>query len=126
MGLTLLATPGRGWQKPASEGKKEDAASVQKKNDVGAILGTVFAPQGFALAGAKVEVRRTGESKARWRTQSDRRGEFSFRLPAGEYDMTIVAAGCTSVERKVSIVGGLREDFTFRMQVAKEAAEKKP
>ncbi len=94
------------------------------------IFGTVFTEQGFALQGAKIEVRRAGEKKVRGRAVSDRRGEFGVRVPEGaEYEVTIEARGFVKDARKVDAKIGQRFDFVARLKpvagAPKEGAEKK-
>jgi hypothetical protein len=89
------------------------------------IFGTVFTGQGFALPGARIEVRRSGEKKISGRAVSDRRGEFGIRVPAGaEYDVRIEAKGFARAERKVDGKIGMRFDFVERMEPEAPAAAK--
>jgi len=81
------------------------------------IFGTVFQESGFLLSGAKIEVRRAGEKKVRWRQTSDRRGEFGVCVPPGaEYELTVKAKGFEEQSRKVDARVGKREDLVVRMK----------
>lgn len=82
------------------------------------IFGNVFDPAGQCYAGASVEVRRDSERKARWRTQSDARGEFGVRLPAGagRYVLTLRARGFAEEVRTVTIADDERVDLLFHLQ----------
>jgi len=83
------------------------------------IFGTVFDERGFALPGAEIAVRRTGEKKPRWRQQSDARGEFAVRVPlGGEYELAVKAKGYAEQTRNVDARTGTREDTVFRLQPA--------
>ena len=111
---------------------QDDGAKKKGPAEDFLIFGTVFHEQGFALAGAKVEVRRAGEKKVRGRAISDRRGEFGIRVPVGaEYEVRIEARGFAAHERKVDGKQGQRFDFVARLQPegktpAKGEGEKKP
>ena len=115
--LALAAGPARSypaWKVPAAK-----ASHAQRKPpaDDFLIFGTALNEQGFAVPGAKVEVRRAGEKKVRWRAVSDRRGEFGIRVPHGaEYDVQIEARGFAKDQRKVDGKNGQRFDFLVRLQ----------
>lgn len=129
--LALAANPAPAvpfWKDPAA-----GADHQQKKAPAEdfLIFGTVLNDQAFAFQGAKIEVRRAGEKKVRWRAMSDRRGEFGIRVPHGaEYDVQIEARGFAKAERKVDGKNGQRFDFVVRLQPEAAApgkgAEKKP
>lgn len=115
--LALAAGPAHAyplWKDPAG------GASHQEKKAPAEdflIFGTVLNEQAFAFQGAKIEVRRAGEKKVRWRAVSDRRGEFGIRVPHGaEYDVNIEARGFAKAERKVDGKSGQRFDFLVRLQ----------
>jgi len=55
------------------------------------IFGTVWGPDGHALYGVKVKIRRADEKKARWELHSDHAGEFAQRVPAGKADYVVWA-----------------------------------
>lgn len=121
--LAAGAVPGAGPDDKKKRGPADDFL----------IFGTIFTEQGFAVQGAKIEVRRAGEKKVRGTARSDRRGEFGVRVPAGaEYEVTIAARGFSKAERKVDGKMGQRFDFVERLKrdgkdAAKPAAgEKQP
>lgn len=62
-----------------------------KEKPYALIFGTVWDPDGHALAGVKVKIRRAGEKKARWELYSDHAGEFAQRVPAGKADYVVWA-----------------------------------
>jgi Carboxypeptidase regulatory-like domain len=81
------------------------------------IFASVFTEQGFALAGAKVRVRRSDEQKFRWEAISDRRGELGVRVKQGaEYELAIEAHGFKSQTRKIDAREGNQENLTFQME----------
>ena len=98
---------------PAARAQDSGATHVR----VYLIFVDVFGEQGFALAGARVRVRRSVEKKFRWEGSSDRQGEVAFRVPPGEeYELTIEARGFKSQTRKIDARQENRADLTFRME----------
>ncbi|HEX9760034.1 MAG TPA: carboxypeptidase-like regulatory domain-containing protein [Candidatus Acidoferrales bacterium] len=98
------------------EEKQEPKKGTRADDQRFLLFGTVFTPRGFALPGAKIEVRRAGEKKVRWSSYSDRLGEFAIRVPPGaEYEMTVTAKDFETMTRKVDATLGVREDMVFRM-----------
>ncbi len=53
------------------------------------IFGTVWGPDNRPVYGVPVKIRRTDQKKAKWQLQSDHRGEFAQRLPAGKADYVV-------------------------------------
>ena len=53
------------------------------------IFGTVWDPDNHPVYGLRVQLRRSGDKKARWEAYSDHNGEFSFHVPAGKADYEI-------------------------------------
>jgi hypothetical protein len=53
------------------------------------IFGTVWGPDNHPVYGVPVKIRRTDQKKAKWQLQSDHRGEFAQRLPAGKADYVV-------------------------------------
>ena len=76
----LLLTAGRAW---AGEPAKEKPYAL--------IFGTVWDPDGHAIYGVKVKIRRASEKKTRWELVSDHRGEFAQRVLAGQADYVVWA-----------------------------------
>jgi len=83
-------------------------------------IGTVFTDKAYALPGARIRVRRTGEKKFRWDTYTNSRGEFAFRVPQGdEYEIVIIAKGFADQNQTVSTKSGISEDtVVYRLQPA--------
>jgi hypothetical protein len=89
------------------------------------VAGTVFRESGFSLAGAEVELTAAGQSSAahkfkKLKALSDARGEFSFRVPpaAGEYRLTVKAAGYETQDKPARVNGEERVDVFFSLQPA--------
>ena len=84
------------------------------------VAGTVFREPGFALPGAKVVLTpvapaQEGSAKAKIRPQSQQcnsRGEFAFRVPAGQssYVIKAEAPGYRAGTREVEVHGAERVD----------------
>jgi len=55
------------------------------------IFGTVWGPDDRPVYGVPVKIRRADQNKAKWQLQSDHRGEFAQRLPAGKADYVVWA-----------------------------------
>jgi hypothetical protein len=67
------------------------AGPASKEKPYALIFGTVFDPDGRAVYGVKIKIRRVDEKKARWELYSDHQGEFAQRVPAGKADYVIWA-----------------------------------
>jgi hypothetical protein len=84
------------------------------------VIGTVFTDKAYALPGAHLRIRRTGEKKFRWETYTNSRGEFALRIPqGGEYEIVVLAKGFTDQTNPVSAKSGISEDnVVYRMKPA--------
>jgi Carboxypeptidase regulatory-like domain len=70
------------------------------------IAGTVYDPQGAAVARATVRLVRTSSSFTR-ETAADTRGHFEFQgIDPGDYRVTAEASGFTTVSRDVDVLSG--------------------
>ncbi len=67
------------------------AGGKPKPKPYALIYGTVWDPDGHALYGVKVKIRRADERKVRWELYSNHTGEFAQRLPAGKADYIVWA-----------------------------------
>ena len=63
----------------------------EKPKPYALIYGTVWDPDGHALYGVKVKIRRSDEKKVRWELYSNHTGEFAQRLPVGKADYIVWA-----------------------------------
>ena len=65
----------------------------EKPKPYALIYGTVWDPDGHALYGVKVKIRRATDKdkKVRWELYSNHKGEFAQRLPAGKADYIVWA-----------------------------------
>ncbi len=99
----------------------EPASEAQNSSDshahVFVIFATVFTDRGFALPGARAQVRRSDQKKFRWEGMSDHEGEVAFRVPRGaEYEMTIEARGFRPEILKIDAREENQADLTIRMK----------
>ena len=69
------------------------ASAREKPKPYALIYGTVWGPDGHALYGVKVKIRRATDKdkKVRWELYSNHTGEFAQRLPAGKADYIVWA-----------------------------------
>ena len=105
--VSALATPGAAQTSSNSKIHAHDFV----------IFASVFTDHGFALPGARIRVRRSGEKKFRWEAMSDRQGELGIRVKQGaEYELTIEARGFKPQTRKVDARDSNREDLTLHME----------
>ncbi len=103
---------------------EQDRKGTVAKNEF-LIFGTVFTPEGFALPGTRIHVRRTEEKKWRWEATSDARGEFAVRVPRGaQYEMEASAKGFAPLTRKVESRTGDRVDLAFRLERSPRGGKK--
>jgi hypothetical protein len=87
------------------------------------LKGSCFDQRGFSLPGVAILVtlppEESGKKKEkRWRMQSDRRGEFAVRLPAGEQTVTLTARkkGYRAAEKSVQIYGDELQHVVIQMK----------
>jgi len=100
-----------------STSKQNSAQSAKHSNDF-LVRGTVFTPEGFALPGAELRIRRSSEKKVRWQTVSNSRGDFAVRVKMGaDYEVIVRAKGFSEQSLPVNAKTGDRyKDLVFRMQ----------
>jgi len=63
----------------------------EKPKPYALIFGTVWDPDGHALYGVTVKIRRVDDTKPRWEVYSNHSGEFAQRVPAGKADYIVWA-----------------------------------
>jgi len=104
---------------PAESSSQQKAGSTASRhgNDF-LVRGTVFAPNGLALPGAELRIRRTREKKFQWQTVSNSRGDFAVRVKMGaDYEVLVRAKGYQQQSLQVDAKTGERfKDLVFRMQ----------
>ena len=87
------------------------------------LKGSCFDQRGFSLPGVAVQVTlppgENGKKKEkRWRMQSDRRGEFAVRLPAGERTVVVTASkkGYRKTEKSVQFYADELQHVVIQMK----------
>ena len=87
------------------------------------LKGSCFDQRGLSLPGVAIRVTlppgETGKKKEkRWRMQSDRRGEFAVRLPAGEQTVVVTASkkGYRKAEKSVQFYADELQHIVIQMK----------
>jgi hypothetical protein len=103
-----------------AESSTAKAAKHTRHVDGFLIRGTVFSDKALSLPGAELHIRRTGEKRFRWSTNTNSRGEFAIRVPPGaDYELVVQSKGFADVMQPVDAKSGLSEDnMVIRMPVA--------
>lgn len=107
-------------QAPQSSSSSSKSSGKHSHANDFLVIGTVFTDKAYALPGARLRVRRTGEKKFRWDTYTNSRGEFALRVSqGGEYEIVVIAKGFADQTNPVSAKSGISEDnVVYRMQPA--------
>jgi len=104
---------------PQSESSSaKSAGSTAKHADDFLLRGTVFTPEGLALPGAELRIRRSTEKKPKWETATNSRGNFAVRVKMGsDYEVAVRAKGFKDQSIAVDAKTGERfKDLVFRME----------
>jgi hypothetical protein len=89
------------------------------------VRGTVFDQVGYAIPGAELHFRRSGEKKFRWSTNANSRGEFAIRVPPGnQYEVVVQSKGFSEATQPVNAANGLDEE-SLVVRLAPVAGRKK-
>jgi hypothetical protein len=102
------------------------AKTREKSAEIYAVIsGTVFRDTGAALPGAEVTLAPSDDTALKGKAKksnavSDSRGEFAFRVPAGQagYTLTVRAKGYQEQQKPVATTGQDRLDVFFRLDPA--------
>ena len=107
---------------PPPAASAESSSKQAQRNNIHAddflIRGTVFTPEGLALPGAELRIRRASEKKFKWNDLANSRGEFAIRVKMGaDYEVLVRAKGYRDESQAVNAATGERfKDLVFRMQ----------
>jgi Carboxypeptidase regulatory-like domain len=103
---------------PSAESSSKQAPGKTRHGDDFLIRGTVFTPEGLALPGALLRIRRKSEKKFQWNDASNARGDFAIRVKMGaDYEVLVRAKGYRDESQAVDAKTGERfKDLVFRMQ----------
>jgi hypothetical protein len=112
-GSVLIAAP-----VPSPDPQPQQNSSAK---DYALIVGTVWGPDDFPVAGVRITIHSVTGKKAKWELVSDRRGEFAQRVPAGAQDYVILAdiktpKGEPKPEIKVQIEDNERKDVSLHLK----------
>ncbi len=104
---------------PASSQSAHQGQTPPK--DYALIYGTVWGPDDRPVMGVPLTIRRSSDTKPKWRLVSDRRGEFAQRVPAGQDEYIIqadikVPKGESKPEITVKIDNNEREDVSLHLK----------
>ncbi len=119
-GATALAALILFSRAPAPAAAEEESKQEQP---FALLKGSCFDQRGFSLPGVAIQVTlppgENGKKKEkRWRMQSDRRGEFAVRLPAGERTVVVTASrkGYRKTEKSVQFYADELQHIVIRMK----------
>ena len=105
---------------PAAESSSKQSSAPAKTSHADDFLvrGTVFTPEGMAMPGVELRIRRSTEKKFKWDTVSNSRGEFAVRVKMGsDYEVTIHSKGFQPLTQTVDAKTGERsKELVFHMQ----------
>ena len=107
---------------PAAPATPESSSkhTVEKSSHANDLVlrGTVFTPEGLAMPGVELRVRRSNEKKYRWDTVSNSRGEFAVRVKMGsDYEVAIHEKGYQPLTQTVGGKSGEHsKELVFHMQ----------
>lgn len=106
----------------------EQKNEPRKDQPFALLKGSCFDQRGFSLSGVAIQVTLPpGENgkkrEKRWRMQSDRRGEFAVRLPAGEQTVTVTASkkGYRKAEKSVQFYADELQHIVIQMKPVAES-----
>lgn len=113
--------PAQPAPQPQAGTAESSSKQPQKKSSHGddfLIRGTVFTPDGLALPGAELRIRRASEKKFKWNDATNSRGEFAVRVKMGaDYEIVVRAKGYQDQSQAVNAATGERfKDLVFRMK----------
>ena len=82
------------------------------------IKGTVFTQEGLSFAGARIRIRKVGDTSFHWQDTANSRGEFAIRVVRGaQYEVVVDAKGSKEQKKAVDATGSERiEDVVFHME----------
>jgi len=111
------SAPAQQSSSSAESSSKQAQHKSEHANDF-LVRGTVFTPEGLALPGAELRIRRTSEKKFKWQDAANSRGEFAIRVKIGaNYEVVVRAKGYQEQSQTIDAATGERfKDLVFHMQ----------
>jgi len=126
LGLALFARASQQPPDPPSPPQSGPTGSSSSKskphyshaNDF-LVRGTVFNEKAMSFPGAQLRIRRAGEKKFRWESQTNSRGEFAMRVPQGsDYELVVHVKGYADQTRAINAKeGNDGGSLVFRMEL---------
>jgi len=115
------SSPQAGQAAPGTHAESGTQGSSHNKTVAGfLILGTVFDEKALSFPGVQVRIRRSNETKFRWETYTNSRGEFAVRVPSGvDYEVVVRAKHYQDQVKSVSANNG---DVQRRLSIKLEPA----
>ena len=103
---------------PESSSKPSSLPAKSSHADDLLLRGTIFTPEGLAMSGVELRIRRTTEKKFKWDAVSNSRGEFAVRVKMGsDYQVTINVKGFQPLTQTVDgKTGEHSKELVFHMQ----------
>jgi hypothetical protein len=103
---------------PPAPAAQKGQSSAQ---DYALIYGTVWTAEDRPAVGVPITIRRSGDTKPKWKLVSDQRGEFAQRVPTGKDDYIVqadikVPKGESKPEITVKIDNNEREDVSLHLK----------
>lgn len=112
--LLLSSATAPASPRPGGQEKEQEKAKLSPE---AVIFGTVFSREGFALRGVKITAQHKDAKKPQWKTVTDARGEFVFRLPraSGEYEIRTAAKKLQNQSKTITLAGAEKLNLLFRL-----------
>lgn len=120
LGFSPMAKPHEQASPPASAQASSSTAhkaNAKHANDF-LVHGTVFTPEGLSFGAVELRIRKSTETKFRWKTETNSRGEFAVRVKQGtHYVVAVHMKGFKEQSKDVDATAGkLSDDLVFRME----------
>ena len=120
LGFSPAAKPHEQASPPASAQASISSADKTKAKHANDFLihGTIFTPEGLSFGAVELRIRKSTETKFRWKTETNSRGEFAVRVKQGSHYVVVVRMkGFKEQSKDVdATVGKLTDDLVFRME----------
>jgi hypothetical protein len=109
------SVPEKQSPQPESTNKKK---SVSRHQHDFLIKGTVFTQEGLSFAGARIQIRKTGQKSYHWKDVANSRGEFAIRVVQGaQYEVTVSGKGSKEQKKTVDATESERvQELVFHME----------
>ena len=120
LGFSQTAKPHEQTSPPANAQASSSTTDKDKAKHANDFLvhGTVFTPEGLSFGAVELRIRKSTETKFRWKTETNSRGEFAVRVKQGaRYVVVAHIKGFQEQSKNVDgTAGKLSDDLVFRME----------